>query len=64
MSGIGGVELEAVGKGTVDTIFRVDGKENLEVLNNVLFVHCFNVNLFSVVTAAHFQETKIFFKNN
>ena len=32
MSGIGGVELEAVVKGTVDTIFRVDGKENLEVL--------------------------------
>ena len=70
VSGIGGVELEATGKGTVDIISRVNGEEILGVLKNVLFVPGLNVNLFSVGTAtksgveAHFQETKVFFKNN
>ena len=70
VTGIGGVELEATGKGSINITSLVDGQEIEGTFNNVLLVPGLAVNLFSVGLATEagvevlFQGTKALFKTD
>ncbi|XP_045024030.1 uncharacterized protein LOC123469143 [Daphnia magna] len=51
VTGIGGVELHAVGKGNINVVSTVNGEEIRGIFHDVLYVPNLKVNLFSVGTA-------------
>ena len=63
VKGVGGVELEAVGKGSIPVLSVVDGEEIEILLKDVLFVPGLGVNLFSVGVATT-SRMEILFKEN
>jgi len=71
VTGIGGVQAFAVGKGTVYLYSECDGSVNTIRLSNVLHIPCNNNNLFSVLLwenapgrSAHFEDQEVILNSN
>ena len=71
VTGIGGVQAFAVGKGTVYLYSKCDGSVNMICLSNVLHIPCNNNNLFSILLwenapgrSAHFEDQEVILNSN